>query len=62
MVWLGTASTELVLACDQELFVRGRRSDMQQRSVHRLIHSITAVQLGSSSTQLALACDQDQVP
>ena len=42
MIQVWSASTELVLAWDQEPGVGGRRGDAYPRSIHGIIHSITA--------------------
>ena len=42
MIQVWSASTELVLACDREPGACGRRGNVYPRSIHGIIHSITA--------------------
>lgn len=51
MVQLGGTSTKLILACDQEPGVQGRRSDVHPRNIHGIIHSLTAAGQQQSSEE-----------
>jgi len=41
MIQVWSASTDLVLVCDQEPGICGRRGDVYPRSTHGIIHSLT---------------------